>query len=854
MSGINVVLSAQTQKYVSEIKRAQTEGNKSFGDIGKKAGSMGAGVTDAFNLPGNAVTSFLGRLGPVAGAIGVVGGAAFGAGLKIGELGAQAAESQKKLESLANQSKMTVEQIQKIGIATQTVGIGLDELGDIGKDTLERIGNYSADAAGPLSDFFNMIKGKSDLAISDLQGIGSVDALRLVQRELDNVGASTEKQIFIMEGLASNASKLIPILRKTDTEIEKMAEGYATAIAQMSKQTMTDINRLSHNTESLSQNFKVAMTEQFRSLMNATDTTIKYLSDRIEQFANRASKTNVASDYMSGKTIDPKNMVDSGSEIRDGILAKHYDEADRIARERVKEKGGLGSTYGSALYSKEIANERSQIQIELAGPDLAELNSRIIEAADKINADNIRSDSKNSGGGSAPITTPSSNQKDLNKDIKANADERIRIQKQMGELEIEIENTVGEQSINAKKESYGKLQALLIANNENRKVLLDQQSKLSEEHAQKRLDAQKYLAKNEEDVARYSNSIMLKEIEKSWKDGLLTDSQYGEAKIIAAQKLADDLLAIEKRASDESDKIKREAFAKEQAIREGKLYFLTEDQAKADAQLEIEKNAAEQRRLQLNADAGEEVISKEELNLKLGELDRNYKMDKWERENEDFANEYERNIAWAEENQILLDEQLANKEITESDHAARSIANEKKITDGKKGLLEIQFANYNKLFSGISGLAEKGSKEQRALFAVEKAGAIAQLTMDGFVEWGKAKTWGDKARVLVEYGAMGAQLAAVTLGQFHDGTDEVSSTGSYILQSGERVVQAEANKDLTSYLESNKSNSGGISISAPVTIEGNIDEGFMPKFQAALIEQQEMISHLVRQDQSNRGG
>jgi hypothetical protein len=57
-------------------------------------------------------------------------------------------------------------------------------------------------------------------------------------------------------------------------------------------------------------------------------------------------------------------------------------------------------------------------------------------------------------------------------------------------------------------------------------------------------------------------------------------------------------------------------------------------------------------------------------------------------------------------------------------------------------------------------------------------------------------------------------------GQAHDGMDSLPSTGTYMLERGERVVSSRANRDLTEFLASN--GKGGSSGSTqPITLQVN---------------------------------
>lgn len=97
--------------------------------------------------------------------------------------------------------------------------------------------------------------------------------------------------------------------------------------------------------------------------------------------------------------------------------------------------------------------------------------------------------------------------------------------------------------------------------------------------------------------------------------------------------------------------------------------------------------------------------------------------------------------------------------------------------------------------------------------------------------------------------AMVAKFAALA-GQFHGGTDSVPESmdnKSFMLKAGERVVQPEANKKLTKFLDGQNANTPmgeGVKIEAPMTIHGNVtDEKW---FKQELYKHREAINASVK--------
>lgn len=175
---------------------------------------------------------------------------------------------------------------------------------------------------------------------------------------------------------------------------------------------------------------------------------------------------------------------------------------------------------------------------------------------------------------------------------------------------------------------------------------------------------------------------------------------------------------------------------------------------------------------------------------------------------------------------------------------------------------------FNDLGGIISAFGGETSGAAQAMFAVAKGAAVAQAVMNGYVAASEA--WADPhlpfmAKAAAAVGAV-ANVAGLVAsikstqiqGQAHSGLDEVPSShdnSTFLLKAGERVVQPEANKDLTAYLNSQKSNAtngngGSITVSAPVTIQGNVTD--QKWFNAELVKHRDTIAAAVEKVKKER--
>lgn len=119
-------------------------------------------------------------------------------------------------------------------------------------------------------------------------------------------------------------------------------------------------------------------------------------------------------------------------------------------------------------------------------------------------------------------------------------------------------------------------------------------------------------------------------------------------------------------------------------------------------------------------------------------------------------------------------------------------------------------------------ILKAASKNSKKLMALRKSMAVGKVIMD--TANAVMSVWADstlpfwsKVGATATVAAAGVTNLATIRGQAHDGIDNVPSTGTYLLEKGERVVDARLNKDLTSVLKGGGSMGGSSNITFAVT-------------------------------------
>ena len=121
----------------------------------------------------------------------------------------------KELQVAAKRNDETVEKTQALAFAYNTVGISLEKMGDIGKDTNEKIGEFIADGTGGFSDFatvMGLTSAEAKILAKDFEDMSGTDVLQEMVKQMEAGGASTKEMSWALEGMASDTTDLIPLL------------------------------------------------------------------------------------------------------------------------------------------------------------------------------------------------------------------------------------------------------------------------------------------------------------------------------------------------------------------------------------------------------------------------------------------------------------------------------------------------------------------------------------------------------------------------------------------------------------------------------------------------------------------
>lgn len=110
--------------------------------------------------------------------------------------------------------------IQSWDAAAQSAGLEAGKVTDIFKDVSDKIGDLSTTGGGEAKDLFDEL----NLKVKEFVGLRPDEALLKVGAALDKSGLSKSQKIFLLEGLADDASRLLPVLEDNAKNLKELAE------------------------------------------------------------------------------------------------------------------------------------------------------------------------------------------------------------------------------------------------------------------------------------------------------------------------------------------------------------------------------------------------------------------------------------------------------------------------------------------------------------------------------------------------------------------------------------------------------------------------------------------------------
>ena len=127
-----------------------------------------------------------------------------------------------EINQLSQVANAAPEVFQRWSAASATVGIEQEKLADILKDVNDRVGDFLQTGGGPMADFFENIAPRVGVTADQFARLSGPEALQLYVDSLERAGVSQQEMTFYLEAMASDATRLIPLLQNGGAEMTRL--------------------------------------------------------------------------------------------------------------------------------------------------------------------------------------------------------------------------------------------------------------------------------------------------------------------------------------------------------------------------------------------------------------------------------------------------------------------------------------------------------------------------------------------------------------------------------------------------------------------------------------------------------
>lgn len=764
------------------------------------------------------------------GAVAIAGAAAVGAG--VFAMANEYANAARELQTFATISNATTQEFQKMAVGAQTMGISQEQLSDQLKDFQEKLGEFTTIGSGGAVDFFEQIaiktegsaEGARKLAL-EMQNLSGPKALQLYVDKLEEAGVTQQQMSFYLESMASDTTNLIPLLKDGGKGFEYWADAAERAGVIMDESAIAKAAELRVQMDLLNLQVEGAKNQFIQGLMPA-------LVSVGDGMSNATAETNLMAD--AGETLG--EVFKGVAAVGMGVYAVVEMLSNSIA--------GLALTAVEAKNNVDKAAEKGSWADNLPGVKLAKtlITSSVLARAPNSGVAMAAQDN-------AKVVDDVANSinRIYNNTVNQSAAAMAKIQSSQAGVTKGSDEWIKKQN-EAAKATSGANKALQEQNR-----LLEQQKRDREQiskaystdfegiNANEQEDLQRILGAGftsadqakftdlakmrfEGERAEYFKSLNLELNQYKWSEEKKLEYAYQQDREIAENDIRFSGVVKEAKLKffDEQYVYQK----REQEISQAKELLQAKQQWMTVGEYAQEYYALVRKEI-LNTPS----YSPEMKNVKIKEANIQQGIGQ-NAERENIWGDYKSMMGLEDspyqQDMDLLAEARAQMLITEDEYY-RNRAN-----------LQVQWGS-----SFVSGAADvmaqlfgENSKAYEAMFAVQKAMAVAQVLMNAPATYSAVLASASMIPLVGPYIAPGLAAGAVALqmaqasmignvsfnpaGMAHDGIDNIPKEGTWLLDKGERVVDSRTNSDLKNYLSSSKSGSG-------VNVNINIPPGYTAK-------------------------
>ena len=251
-------------------------------------------------------------------------------------------------EAMARAAGVSVGEFQSMSFALNTVGLDAEKFGDIAKDTQERIGDFLATGGGPFQDFADVMgytKNEATALAKEFETLSGPEVLQEMVTQMEDAGVSTQKMSFALEGMASDTTRLIPLLEKGGEKMKGLQTQFDKINVPLSDEEKQQFIDLSSNVD-------MAQTAFVNLINNAITPFLPAIGAAATALAEFFASAQVGQDL--DRIFDNPKLIEQSK-----TLAEIVRFEERIAKERIDVNAKIAnidpmSGFDESMYSGDI--------------------------------------------------------------------------------------------------------------------------------------------------------------------------------------------------------------------------------------------------------------------------------------------------------------------------------------------------------------------------------------------------------------------------------------------------------------------------------------------------------------------
>jgi len=272
-------------------------------------------------------------------------------------------------QALATMAGVTVEEFKRLSFVYGTVGINAEKFGDITKDVQERIGEFQNAGTGAFQDVADALGLTSDEALalsSDFEKMSGQEVLQEVVNRMEDAGKSSQQMSAVLEALASDTTRLIPLLQDGGKAANELKEQFDNVNVELSPEER----------------------QQFADLANDVDMAqtafVNWINNGIAPFLPLIGDAAIAlSEFFASAQAgsDLEDIYDNPELVKS---VQSLEQLEQLERRLAKESSDAAQSRNDMISRNVNMSEVANKQYEKERKRLAEISKVIAEQREKI--------------------------------------------------------------------------------------------------------------------------------------------------------------------------------------------------------------------------------------------------------------------------------------------------------------------------------------------------------------------------------------------------------------------------------------------------------------------------------------